>query len=127
MLLDVRDLRKSFPGAVGPIPVLNGVTMSLEAGEVVALTGESGSGKSTLLHIIGGLEPAEAGQLTFEGRDVLAMRDSERAEMRRGAVGVVFQQFNLIPSLTVRANLVFQARLAGRDACLLYTSDAADE
>ena len=113
MLLDVRDLKKSFPG---PVPVLKGVSLSLDAGEVVALTGESGSGKSTLLHIIGGLEPADSGDLTFENRDVTAMSDSERAEMRRGSVGVVFQQFNLIPSLTVRQNLVFQARLAGRAA-----------
>ena len=124
MLLDVRDLKKSFPGAEAPIAVLTGVSLGLDAGEVVALTGESGSGKSTLLHIIGGLEPADSGHLAFDGRDVLAMSDGERAEMRRTAVGVVFQQFNLIPSLTVRQNLGFQARLAGHRADIESLSGA---
>ena len=81
MLLDVRDLKKSFPG---PVPVLRGVSLSLDAGEVVALTGESGSGKSTLLHIIGGLEPADSGDLTFENRDVTAMKNLEADTTMRG-------------------------------------------
>ena len=114
MLLDVRDLKKRFQGAEAPVTVLDGVSLSLAAGEVVALTGESGSGKSTLLHIIGGLEPGDGGQVLFEGADVLAMAEGARTELRRSAIGIVFQQFNLIPSLTVGQNLSFQARLAGR-------------
>lgn len=114
MLLDVRSLKKTFPGDSGPVSVLDGVSLSLAAGESVALTGESGSGKSTLLHVIAGLEPADAGHVLFDGADVAAMGDEARAELRRTRLGIVFQQFNLIPSLDVRANVAFQARLAGR-------------
>lgn len=114
MLLDVRSLKKTFPGETGPVSVLDGVSLSLAVGESVALTGESGSGKSTLLHVIAGLEPADTGHVLFDGADVAAMGDEARAELRRTRLGIVFQQFNLIPSLDVRANVAFQARLAGR-------------
>ena len=114
MLLEVRSLRKSFPGDGGPVPVLDGVSLTLAAGESVALTGESGSGKSTLLHVIAGLEPADDGEVLFDGADVAGMGDEARAKLRRTQFGIVFQQFNLIPSLDVRANVAFQARLAGR-------------
>ena len=114
-MLDVIDLKKSFPSGDGPVTVLDGVSLSLAPGEVVALTGESGSGKSTLLHIVGGLEAADAGSVLFEGVDIVGREDSARAALRRTSIGVVFQQFNLIPSLNVRQNLEFQARLAGVD------------
>ena len=113
-MLDVVDLRKSFQSGDKPVVVLDGVTLALAPGEVVALTGESGSGKSTLLHIIGGLEAADSGRVVFEGDDLLQMGDAHRAALRRNSIGIVFQQFNLIPSLTVGQNLAFQARLAGR-------------
>ena len=113
MLLDVRSLTKSFPGEQGPVPVLDRVSLALDAGESLALTGESGSGKSTLLHVIAGLEPADAGTVTIDGADVVGMRDEARAALRRTRLGIVFQQFNLIPSLDVAANVAFQARLAG--------------
>ncbi|MXY34224.1 MAG: ABC transporter ATP-binding protein [Boseongicola sp. SB0676_bin_33] len=116
MLLDVHDLNKSFPGGRRPITVLDGVSMSLDTGEVVALTGESGSGKSTLLHVIAGLEPTDGGSVLFNGKDMCCMDDAGRAALRRNSIGVVFQQFNLIPSLSVGQNLAFHARLAGRGA-----------
>jgi len=118
MLLDVQKLEKSFPTNTGPVPILDRVSLELKAGEVVALTGESGSGKSTLLHIVGGLEPANGGAVIFQGQDLVALDDGHRANLRRTSIGVVFQQFNLIPSLTVRQNLTFQARLAGREDTL---------
>lgn len=113
-MLIVENLKKSFAGADGAVSVLDDVSLDLAAGEVLALTGESGSGKSTLLHIIGGLEPADDGKVVFEGADITRLSDAERATLRRDAIGVVFQQFNLIPSLTVHQNLAFQARLAGK-------------
>ncbi len=116
MLLDVHGLKKGFPGSERQITVLDGVSLSLDAGEVVALTGESGSGKSTLLHIIAGLEPTDDGSVLFDEEDVCCMDDGGRAALRRNSIGIVFQQFNLIPSLNVRQNLVFHARLAGRAA-----------
>ena len=114
MLLTVEKLTKSFAGSDGPITVLDGVDLALDAGETLALTGESGSGKSTLLHLIGGLDDADSGSIRLAGQEITGLNDVGRAALRRETVGVVFQQFNLIPSLTVAANIAFQARLAGR-------------
>jgi putative ABC transport system ATP-binding protein len=112
MLLNLHDVTKTYPGS--EVPVLRGVTLTLGAGEMLALTGESGSGKSTLLHLIGGLDTADSGVVALNGVDLTPLDDTARAALRRGTVGVIFQQFNLIPSLTVAANITFQARLAGR-------------
>jgi len=115
MLLSVRQITKSYAGADALVPVLRGVDLDLDKGETLALTGESGSGKSTLLHLIGGLDRPDAGTITLDGIALQGLDDKGRAALRRGDVGVVFQQFNLIPSLRIAANIAFQARLAGRD------------
>lgn len=112
MLLRIDQLEKKFPGVERP--VLDGVSLEVTSGEVVALTGESGSGKSTLLHIVAGLEPSDGGKVIVDGVELETLDDAGRAALRRGTIGLVFQQFNLIPSLTVAQNLTFQARLAGR-------------
>ena len=114
MLLDARNIHKTYQTADGPFAVLRGVDLQLEAGRTLALTGESGSGKSTLLHLIGGLDVVDEGSVFINGRDIGKADDATRAALRRGTVGVVFQQFNLIPSLTVADNIAFQARLADR-------------
>ena len=113
-MLEVVDLHKSYPGADAPAPVLRGVSLALEAGRSLALTGESGSCKSTLLHLVAGLDRPDRGTIRVGGVAVSEAGDAVRARLRREAVGLVFQQFNLIPSLDVAANLAFQARLAGR-------------
>lgn len=115
MLLEIENLTKSYSGPDGRVPVLQGISLSLDTGETLALTGESGSGKSTLLHLIGGLDQADGGRIIVGGQEVTALDDAGRAALRRGMVGLIFQQFNLIPSLTVRDNIRFQARLAGRE------------
>jgi putative ABC transport system ATP-binding protein len=115
MLLKVENVAKSFPGEAGPVPVLDGVSLTLDAGETLALTGESGSGKSTLLHLVAALETPDSGRITVNGAEVTAMDDRARAALRRTTIGIVFQQFNLIPSLDAAANVAFQARLAGRE------------
>ena len=115
MLLEIENLTKSYSGPDGTVPVLQGISLSLEAGETLALTGESGSGKSTLLHLIGGLDQADGGRIVVDGKEVTALDDAGRAALRRRTVGLIFQQFNLIPSLTVRDNIRFQARLSGRE------------
>lgn len=112
MLLCLRDVTKTYAGT--ETPVLRGVSLDLDRGGMLALTGESGSGKSTLLHLIGGLDTADRGVVAVDGTDLTPLDDAGRAALRRGTVGVIFQQFNLIPSLTVAANIAFQARLAGR-------------
>ena len=114
MLLELKDITKSFSGVDGDVEVLRGVSLGLDAGETLALTGESGSGKSTILHISAGLEVPDGGSLHLEGVEINGLAEAERANLRRSEVGIVFQQFNLIPSLTVEANIGFQASLAGR-------------
>ena len=114
MLLELKDITKSFSGVDGDVEVLRGVSLGLDAGETLALTGESGSGKSTILHISAGLEVPDGGSLHLEGVEINELSEAERANLRRSEIGIVFQQFNLIPSLTVEANIGFQASLAGR-------------
>jgi putative ABC transport system ATP-binding protein len=114
IVLSVRDLAKTYRSAGEPVAVLRGVNLDISAGERVALTGESGSGKSTLLHLIAGLDRADGGKIMLDGAVVGDLTDSGRAALRRDRLGLVFQQFNLIPSLNVEDNLAFQARIAGR-------------
>jgi putative ABC transport system ATP-binding protein len=113
-VLSIRNLSKTFASAGEPVHVLRGVDLDLKAGERVALTGESGSGKSTLLHLIAGLDRADGGEIRLAGTPLSDLTDAGRAALRRDQLGLVFQQFNLIPSLNVRDNLVFQSRIAGR-------------
>jgi len=113
-LLRVRNLTKTYRTAGENIAVLRGVNLDIAAGERVALTGESGSGKSTLLHLIAGLDAADGGEIRLDDADIATLSDAGRAAMRRDQLGLVFQQFNLIPSLNVDDNLAFQARIAGR-------------
>jgi putative ABC transport system ATP-binding protein len=126
MLLKARNVTKSFQTADGSVPVLRGIDLSVDAGETLALTGESGSGKSTLLHLLGGLDTCDDGTIEVDGRTLSKLDDTGRAQVRRDTVGIIFQQFNLIPSLTVAANIAFQARLAGKadKAELARLSDA---
>jgi putative ABC transport system ATP-binding protein len=114
IVLSVRGLTKTYRSAGEPVAVLRGVNLDISAGERVALTGESGSGKSTLLHLIAGLDHADGGEIKLDGAAVGDLTDAGRAALRRDRLGLVFQQFNLIPSLNVEDNLAFQARIAGR-------------
>ena len=121
-MLDATDLTKTYDTADGPLTVLDHVSLSVSRGESVALTGESGSGKSTLLHCLGCLDAPDSGEILLDGEALHGLGEGGRAEVRRHRIGVVFQSLNLIPSLTVRQNLSFQARLAGRlDADWLAT------
>lgn len=113
-MLSVTDLTKTYASTEGPVDVLRAVSLAVDGGESVALTGESGSGKSTLLHLIGGLDRPDSGEILFMGQEISALGDAARARLRRDRVGLVFQQFNLVPSLTVAQNIALQARLAGR-------------
>jgi putative ABC transport system ATP-binding protein len=113
-MLTVRALHKSYRAAQQQVAVLRGVDLTVAAGESVALTGESGSGKSTLLHLIAGLDQADSGEVWLGEACVSVLSDADRAALRRNRLGLVFQQFNLIPSLCVADNLAFQSRIAGR-------------
>lgn len=113
-LLSVQDAWKTYPTSEGRVTVLRGASLSLDAGDSVALMGESGSGKSTLLHLIAGLDSADSGEIRLDGVALSGLSDTCRAALRRSVLGIVFQTLNLIPCLTVGDNLAFQARIAGR-------------
>lgn len=114
MVLAFDAVKKSYVDSDGEVPVLRGVSFELPPGATLALTGESGSGKSTVLHIAGGLEAPSSGRVQLAGQDVTTLNDAARAALRRNEISLVFQQFNLVPSLTVAANISFQAALSGR-------------
>ena len=94
--------------------VLKDISLSVATGEKVVICGPSGSGKSTLLHLAGGLDRPDSGEVVLEGQDIGKLDDAARAHVRRLRIGLIFQQFNLVPSLTVGVNIALQARLAGR-------------
>jgi putative ABC transport system ATP-binding protein len=108
-LLAARDLHKSF----GPTPALSGAGLDVDAGEIVAVMGPSGSGKSTLLHCLAGILRADAGTVTFDGRELSALADAERSALRRSEFGFVFQFGQLVPELTCRENVALPMRLDG--------------
>jgi putative ABC transport system ATP-binding protein len=114
IVLSVRNLTKTYRSGGEQVVVLRGVNLNVAAGERVALSGESGSGKSTLLHLIAGLDRADGGEITLADASIPGLSDAGRAALRRNRLGLVFQQFNLIPSLNVEDNLAFQSRIAGR-------------
>lgn len=114
MLLSAVEICKTYPGDSGPVGVLDHVSLSLGASQTLALTGESGSGKSTLLTLLAGLDRPDAGEITIAGHALSGLNEPGLARLRRDTVGLIFQQFNLIPSLSVAQNIAFQARLAGR-------------
>ena len=114
-MLVVENVGKSFTTAQGTLPVLRGVDLQVATGTSLALMGESGSGKSTLLHLIAGLDRPYSGRIEVAGEPLTGRNEADLARWRREGIGLVFQQYNLISSLTVGANLAFQARLAGRN------------
>ena len=114
MVLEFDKVKKSYFDIEGEISVLRGISFKLMAGKTLALTGESGSGKSTVLHIAAGLEAPTNGSVLISGQNLTCMDDEGLAAMRRHDVSLIFQQFNLIPSLTVAANISFHAALSGR-------------
>ncbi len=107
--IDVREVSKAY----GDQRVLDGASVAVERGTLVAVIGRSGSGKSTLLRLIGGLEPADSGSVSVAGADLGALTERERAAWRRRDLGFVFQFFNLLPTLTVAENVELPLALTG--------------
>jgi putative ABC transport system ATP-binding protein len=103
--IEAIDLTRSLPLGGERVPILNGVSFTIEPGEWIALTGPSGSGKSTLLGILGGLDSPTSGRILIGGTDVTHLGERAMARLRNQTIGVVFQSFNLIPTLTAQENV----------------------
>jgi putative ABC transport system ATP-binding protein len=116
-LIVLDDIRLSLTGAAGPVEILRGVSLTLAAGETVALIGPSGSGKSTLMMVMAGLERPSAGHIHFDGQDLAALDEDALARLRRARIGIVFQGFHLLPTMTAVENVAIPLELGGhRDA-----------
>ena len=112
-VLALTDARLTLAGNAGPVDILKGISLTVEKGETVGLIGPSGSGKSSLLMLMGGLERATGGKVLALGQDLTAMDEDALARFRRGNMGVVFQSFHLIPTMTALENVALPMELAG--------------
>uniref|UniRef100_UPI003FEDD269 ABC transporter ATP-binding protein n=1 Tax=Dysosmobacter welbionis TaxID=2093857 RepID=UPI003FEDD269 len=112
-ILETKDLRKVYGSGDTEVRALDGVDLTVEKGEFVAVVGTSGSGKATLLHMLGGLDRPTGGTVTVDGKELSAMRDEELTIFRRRKIGFVFQNYNLVPVLNVYENIVLPIQLDG--------------
>ena len=112
VLLQARELQKSYTTAAGELPVLRGVDLEVAAGEMVAIVGASGVGKSTLLHVLGTIDRPDAGSLRIAGEDVLALKEARRCAFRNRTLGFVFQFHHLLPEFSALENVTMPLRIA---------------
>ena len=123
----VNDLRLTVPAASGPVNILRGIDLKIHPGEVVGLVGPSGSGKTSLLMVLAGLEAATGGQVVLAGQDLAGLDEDALARIRLAHVGIVFQAFHLIPSMTALENVAMPLELAGDDAAFAKAEAALRE
>ena len=113
-ILETRDLKKYYGAGDTRVKALDGVNLSVEQGEFVAIVGTSGSGKSTLLHMLGGLDRPTAGTVTVDGQEIFSLKEEALTIFRRRKIGFVFQSYNLVPVLSVWENIILPIQLDGR-------------
>ena len=113
-ILETRNLRKIYGSGDTEVRALDGVNLSVNSGEFVAIVGTSGSGKSTLLHMLGGLDRPTFGSVIVDGKDIFSLKDEALTIFRRRKIGFVFQSYNLVPVLNARENIVLPIQLDGR-------------
>ena len=112
-ILQTENLKKIYGSGDTAVHALDGVSLSVEKGEFVAIIGTSGSGKSTLLHMLGGLDRPTSGTVTVDGRDIFSLKDEALTIFRRRKIGFVFQNYNLVPVLNVEENIILPIQLDG--------------
>lgn len=113
-MIEVKDVTKSYGSRDNKLPVLKGITAKIADGDFVVILGASGSGKSTFLNVISGLEQPDSGSVKYDGRDITKLSDGELTGFRKNTVGFIFQQYYLLPNMTVEKNVRMGADLAGR-------------
>ncbi len=109
----IRNLILTVPSAAGPVNILRGIDIDIAQGEAVGLVGPSGSGKTSLLMVLAGLERATSGSVTLDGQEITGLNEDQLAKLRRDRVGIVFQAFHLIPTMTALENVAIPLELAG--------------
>lgn len=112
-ILKTRDLKKYYKTGSGEVKALDGVSIMVQKGEFLSITGTSGSGKSTLLHMLGGLDTPTSGSIYVDGKDIAGMDKDELAIFRRRKIGFVFQNYNLLPLMNVYENIILPIKLDG--------------
>ncbi len=128
---ELEDVMLSLKGNAGPVDILRGISLNVQPGETLALTGPSGSGKSSLLMVMGGLEQATGGHVLALGQDLTTMNEDALARFRRGdaargRMGIVFQSFHLIPTMTALENVATPMELAGAEDAFERAAEALE-
>ncbi|WP_419026453.1 ABC transporter ATP-binding protein [Emergencia sp.] len=123
IILQAKDLRKVYGSGDTEVRALDGVSLSVEKGEFLAVVGTSGSGKSTLLHMLGGLDKPTSGSVTVDGNELSKMTNDELTIFRRRNIGFVFQSYNLVPMMNVEENILLPVGLDGKVADTAYTDE----
>ena len=113
-MIQIENLHVTLPSRAGDVNILRGIDLQVSAGQKLGLIGPSGSGKSTLLMVLAGLEPPTSGRVDVAGRDYRQMSEDELARFRRQHVGIVFQSFHLVPTMTAMENVALPLELSGR-------------
>ncbi|WP_312653923.1 ABC transporter ATP-binding protein [Aminipila sp.] len=126
IILNTKDLRKQYGSFETAVHALDGVNLSIENGEFLAIVGTSGSGKSTLLHMLGGLDRPTSGSVTVDGKEIFSLKDEELTIFRRRKIGFIFQNYNLVPVLNVYENIVLPIQLDGNEPDENYLTQIID-
>ena len=122
-ILKTKNLKKYYGSGDTQVKALDGVNLSVEDGEFVAIVGTSGSGKSTLLHMLGGLDRPTSGTVTVAGKNIFSLKDEALTIFRRRKIGFVFQSYNLVPVLTAYENIVLPVQLDGGKVDKAYVKE----
>ena len=122
-ILQTKELKKYYGSGDTQVRALDGVNLTVEQGEFVAIVGTSGSGKSTLLHMLGGLDRPTSGTVTVDGKDIFSLKDEALTIFRRRKIGFVFQAYNLVPVLSVWENIVLPIQLDGNKVDEVYVNE----
>ncbi len=122
-ILQTKDLKKYYGSGETQVKALDGVDLTVENGEFVAIVGTSGSGKTTLLHMLGGLDRPTSGEIIVDGQNLLTLKDEALTIFRRRKIGFVFQSYNLVPVLSVWENIILPVQLDGRKVDMSYVEE----
>ena len=122
-ILKIEHLTKTYGREGTSLTALDDINLTVEKGEFVVIIGSSGSGKSTLLHCLGGVDKPDSGRIFIDGREIYMLNDEQQSDMRRTSIGIIYQFYNLIPTLNVKENIILPTKLAGRKVDSEYLNE----